>query len=541
MAAETVSFTDFLYKSVLTSAALNSKFNALKSAVNNHAGLIDLGGGGVPAPSSYDLNPKDYGAIGDGSSHPLSETYGTLAEAQAVFPFVTALSQEKDYVAMKHVCNLAFGADGAEHADINAHLNRNVRVPAGNFVFGADELLIRNASGIKIIGAGKRATKFFGNGRVLAFDGLWYSVLADFAIQKQAVNGVPALDIDGNVPGHPYATRGVQGNTLQNIFVDAGWDVYAFAICRQGGSGGQGSENSFHNVHLSSATEALYFQNGYNALANVFYGGNFQGYTKHGAFLLAGSIMFIMTGFQSTTGYTQVINGGFDIHAASGGVADRIIVIGTRTESLRHYKGAGSQTAIIDGALGTPSVYVWTAGAVVPLNTVVIRNEKLYRVTVSGTSAGAEPVWPATGTVMDGTVEWTQTPLDWIDIAAGEVRSALTQVGGIRIEKLFDNAEVTADYIVKQNDRVVYVDATAGPVTVTLPADSSAESPTGRQVIVKKADTSANAVTVNQADGGFVDFNPAPTTIPGGSRGALTFMQLGGGIVSRRWVIVGKV
>lgn len=47
------------------------------------------------------VNVKDFGAIGDGSSHPLSSVYSTLAQAQAVYPFVTSLSQEIDWASIQ--------------------------------------------------------------------------------------------------------------------------------------------------------------------------------------------------------------------------------------------------------------------------------------------------------------------------------------------------------------------------------------------------------------------------------------------------------
>ncbi|MGP9819165.1 hypothetical protein ACTZWW_04040 [Salinarimonas sp. NSM] len=45
--------------------------------------------------------PELYGAIGDGQSHPLSESYATLEAAQAVFPCATSLAQEHDLVAIQ--------------------------------------------------------------------------------------------------------------------------------------------------------------------------------------------------------------------------------------------------------------------------------------------------------------------------------------------------------------------------------------------------------------------------------------------------------
>lgn len=54
------------------------------------------------------VSVKDYGAIGDGASHPLSTRYGTLAEAQALCPSATALTQEIDWCAAQAA--IAYGA-----------------------------------------------------------------------------------------------------------------------------------------------------------------------------------------------------------------------------------------------------------------------------------------------------------------------------------------------------------------------------------------------------------------------------------------------
>lgn len=46
--------------------------------------------------NSRTATPYDHGAIGDGMAHPLSERYATLAEAQAVYPSATALTEYID-------------------------------------------------------------------------------------------------------------------------------------------------------------------------------------------------------------------------------------------------------------------------------------------------------------------------------------------------------------------------------------------------------------------------------------------------------------
>lgn len=51
------------------------------------------------------VTPEDFGAIGDGLTHPLSTRYASLAAAQVDFPFATALTQEIDYCAIMAAIN----------------------------------------------------------------------------------------------------------------------------------------------------------------------------------------------------------------------------------------------------------------------------------------------------------------------------------------------------------------------------------------------------------------------------------------------------
>ncbi len=43
---------------------------------------------------------QDYGAVGDGTPHPLSETYASLTAAIVDYPYATALTDQKDYLAL---------------------------------------------------------------------------------------------------------------------------------------------------------------------------------------------------------------------------------------------------------------------------------------------------------------------------------------------------------------------------------------------------------------------------------------------------------
>lgn len=56
---------------------------------------------------------RDFGAVWDGSSHPLSGYYATLAAAQAVYPHATALTNEIDWAATQAAVN-ALGVQGGD-------------------------------------------------------------------------------------------------------------------------------------------------------------------------------------------------------------------------------------------------------------------------------------------------------------------------------------------------------------------------------------------------------------------------------------------
>ena len=62
--------------------------------------------GGMPARMLSNrfadvVNVKDFGAVFDGNSHPLSATFTTLAAAQEVYPHAVALTDEIDGVAIR--------------------------------------------------------------------------------------------------------------------------------------------------------------------------------------------------------------------------------------------------------------------------------------------------------------------------------------------------------------------------------------------------------------------------------------------------------
>ncbi len=76
------------------------------------------------------VSVTDFGAIGDGSAHPLSGRYGTLAAAQAVYPFVTSLTQQIDWAASQAAINSLATVDSHGTTDYGG----DVEFPRGNYV-----------------------------------------------------------------------------------------------------------------------------------------------------------------------------------------------------------------------------------------------------------------------------------------------------------------------------------------------------------------------------------------------------------------------
>lgn len=73
--------------------------------------VVDAGGGLPTELPVEDVTAAQWGAIGDGSSHPLSERFNSLIRAQTFYPDAVSLSQEIDYCAMQKLFN-RLGRDG---------------------------------------------------------------------------------------------------------------------------------------------------------------------------------------------------------------------------------------------------------------------------------------------------------------------------------------------------------------------------------------------------------------------------------------------
>lgn len=128
------------------------------------------------------ISAKDCGAIGDGTSHPLSERYATLGAAQAVYAFVTSLTQEIDWAAITLSINLASAARIDAYLDGGLYLvGERINVPAN--------------------------TRWRGPGRIKAKDAITQAVVR---INNVTSVRIEIAEIDGNKANCPSGGAGIE-------------------------------------------------------------------------------------------------------------------------------------------------------------------------------------------------------------------------------------------------------------------------------------------------------------------------------------------
>lgn len=74
-------------------------------------------------------SPRDYGAIGDGLSHPASGVYASLAELQAEYAFATSLAQELDYLGWQAALNAGGAVESAQLSYVMANADPGSQTP----------------------------------------------------------------------------------------------------------------------------------------------------------------------------------------------------------------------------------------------------------------------------------------------------------------------------------------------------------------------------------------------------------------------------
>lgn len=346
-------------------------------------------------------------------------------------------------------------------------------------------VLLHDVTGMTIRGDSRIGTVLRGlkpNTPALRIEGFWYSRIADLGFNvEQGLKDCGVLEIDSG------KERGVQANTFERLLVDGRGasdgknSSFAMTMCRLGGDSAQGSEQLFLNCHFSGAQQACYYQRGFNALNNTFIGGNFQNYSKNGIELVCGSLHLFSVGFQSTAGYAQLDNDGWDIKADSGGVGDALVVAGCRTESLRFFKGCNAQPPSLIACLQRIAVEV-------------------------------DP----------------KRPFAVVNINDGTISNCHWQAGDVRQGANADNCglEVSEDYTLKPSDRVILVNAKAD---VKISLCDPALVVAGEPVTIVRAGGSKGDVIVW---GPYIDNTQMHCVRVMDSA---QFMALGGGSTALRW------
>jgi len=333
--------------------------------------------------------------------------------------------------------------------------------------------------------------------------GLWYSRFENLCFAPPVATDV-VVDIDGTA-------FGIQGNTFTDCLF-SGRGLYdgetsqtAFYMNRTAGNSGQGSENAFFNCHFSGARNC-YIQNGYNALNNTFVGGNFQDYLN-GITAYAGSFNVFSTGFQSTHFNEQLDAGpddGWDIRADSGGVSDQILIQGCRTESVKFYKGGGSQPVTLQSCTQYANINS------LDKSKYQMRDGVLYKFT-----GGA----------------WSPFVHNVVDILGGTVSNCTFTFGKIAQYHNMRDTVLEVDESCDIPIGVSCVFASAEKKSIVLKLPNPADIPQGTKIEVVRADNHPTNTLTIKSD--YLGNRPVHSMQL--KRGGLTFRALGGHVAPRRF------
>jgi hypothetical protein len=168
---------------------------------------------------------------------------------------------------------------------------------------------------------------------------------------------------------------------------------------------------------------------------------------------------------------------------------------------------------------------------------------------VENTSFGLNIASPSPGTILNskGNNYANTTPFPLIKTgnstphSEGDIASTSTGLAEIIQPKLVTCRPLAANTTLTPTDEVVIVNATAGNITINLPI--SPFPPRGKVYTIKKADTSANTVSVIGGTGtNGIDFSgdSGAVVIPGGSRGYLTVVYEPSSTLGQSWFILSK-
>jgi len=233
------------------------------------------------------LNIKDYGAIGDGASHPLSEVYSTLALAQVVYSFATSLTQQLDWAALQ----LAFNESVSGGED--SQCGTIVFAPRGTYLLSDPAVLITKAS-VSFAGAGASATLFKAYGanvageHLIEFRNCVQCVAENFALHGASGVNQPLSGFAITNEASAALTYGQPSkNTLSKVWI--GYDsstTFDYGIYVGGDTNANNDFHSFYDVSVTHTDLASFYVPAANTQAfdhlflNCFF--NYSGYGVRG-------------------------------------------------------------------------------------------------------------------------------------------------------------------------------------------------------------------------------------------------------------------
>jgi len=366
-----------------------------------------------PAPAEVvraPLTPQDFGAIGDGASHPISvadidrnpQWIGRYP-AGAEWDFVGL--QEclyAAYASRSRPGQVAWNIVGALY-----HLNRPIRIPTGRYRINRP--LVATMTGFHIEGEGKLATTLVWVGppeaSMWTCDSAAYGVFAHFGLEAAGALDGALLELDGS--GQAGGLKTQQLSLHDMSFVCNGVAAVGLRISKAGGTA-QGDTILISNCFFGGAALAglaVGTTSSQNALGITVHQGDFQGCLPHGILIFGGQVFVEDTSFQNQRyGQTknQFTTGGADLTSRGGSGCNGFSVMkNIRSESdvLVHAEGG---MYLENVGMSGAGIATWSPGLTVAPGYVIRGSPGIGRpgedgrtfICVSGGVTGvSEPPW----------------------------------------------------------------------------------------------------------------------------------------------------
>jgi hypothetical protein len=184
-----------------------AQWNSGTTLISTSAPCGSGGGGGSGAFSDY-VSIKTYGAIGDGTCHALSTIYGSLAAAQAVYPFVSDLTQCVDWAATQQAINQSFNTAPAGRFGVGGY---TVSCSVGNYQLSNPVIVDTPSNGTAGTASAWVNGTTYANGATVKYNGLPFVSVGSGNVGNQPTlyNGFPAqMQIVGGgdyAAGNPWS------------------------------------------------------------------------------------------------------------------------------------------------------------------------------------------------------------------------------------------------------------------------------------------------------------------------------------------------